>query len=537
MGTKKLKYRVCTVDSETDPFKYGRIPKPFVIGFFDGQIFHHFWGDDCVKQFIAFISTIDEPMIIYAHNGGRYDFIFMLEHIARDVFIIGSRLVKGWIGIHQIRDSYAILPMALKQYQKDDIDYELMEAEKREDNRKEIIDYLKGDCIYLHELVTAFHLEFGDKLTVGSASMTELRKIIPFDKLQAHDDGVIREWYFGGRNQCFKGGVFKGDFKIYDVNSMYPFVMRAKRHPIGDKYSIGHNITKKTMFVKVRGRNLGRIGAFPVKTKLGLDFNQEYGDFYVSIHELEAAQDTGLFHVEKVLMTLDFEKIGDFSEFIDHFYDMRLKAKAAKDKIHDLFYKLIMNSSYGKTGQNPEDFCEHALTLGELMPEDEGWKIIVEMHPIMFWERPNPKQFGGYYHVGIAASITGAARAELLRGLAGATNPLYCDTDSIIAESVSGIKISETELGGWKCEGQADTMAIAGKKLYAAWSNGECVKSASKGARLEPNEILTIAKGGMVKYDHDAPKFDLAGGARFISRRMKMTLDNSIEKSYTEFVD
>lgn len=522
---------IATVDSETDPFKYGRTPEPFVIGFYVEGVFKEFWGDDCVKQFVEYISTIDEPMMIYAHNGGRFDFMFMLQYISRDVFIIGSRLVKGYIGIHQIRDSYAILPIALKQYNKDEIDYALMERDKRERHRKEIVSYLKSDCVYLHELVVAFHEEFGDKLTVGSASMTELRKIIPFDKLKQHDDGVIRQWYFGGRNQCFRGGVIKGCYKVYDINSSYPDVMRRCRHPIGDRYSIGHHINKKTMFAKVRGRNLGRIGAFPVKTKLGLDFTQEYGDFYVSIHELEVAEETGLFHIEKVMMTLDFEQVDTFAAFIDHFYDKRLIAKASKDKIHDLFYKLIMNSSYGKTGQNPEDFCEHALTNGELMPIEEGWELIMELSPIMFWSRPNP-QIGGYYHVGIAASITGAARASLLRGLAHTDDPLYCDTDSIIGKSVSSIKIDETELGAWKCEAEADTVAIAGKKLYAAWLDGECVKSASKGARLEPKDILAIAKGGSVKYDHDAPKFNMMGQAAFISRRIKMTLDPSVEKDY-----
>ena len=36
---------VITFDYETDPFSFGRVPKPFVIGIFDGSNFEYCWHE------------------------------------------------------------------------------------------------------------------------------------------------------------------------------------------------------------------------------------------------------------------------------------------------------------------------------------------------------------------------------------------------------------------------------------------------------------------------------------------------------------
>ena len=140
-----------------------------------------------------------------------------------------------------------------------------------------------------------------------------------------------------------------------------------------------------------------------------------------------------------------------------------------------------------------------------------------------------PAKSKPYFNVATAASITGAARAQLLRALAVADTPIYCDTDSIICKNLpegKGIKVSDTYLGAWKIEKSVDEMAIAGKKLYACWKNGEAVKWASKGVRLEANEIREIAEGEEKTYRNPAPKFGFDGGAKFITRRVKATALN-----------
>lgn len=532
--------RICVVDTETDPFKHKRDPKPFCVGFYDGDAFVSFWGQNCIADFVSYISDIEEPMIIYAHNGGRFDFLFMLQYISQDIFVIGSRIVKGYIGRHEIRDSYAIFPEPLKAYEKDDFEYEKMEEDVREDYKHEILKYLKNDCIFLYDIVIGFRNEFGDKLTIGSASMTEFRKFYPFPKMQEHDDIIIRNWYMGGRNQCFKSGLIKGSYTILDVNSMYPAVMKNSCHPFSSKYSVGNQITSKTMFAKIYGRNCGTIGALPFRTKQGIDFTVECGEFFATIHELNMAVDLGLFKIDKVILTLDFQEVKTFDTFIDHFIDKKIKAEKQGNKLLRSFYKRVPNSTYGKCGQNPLDFMEHALTTDMLLDPSEGWMLSYSTGNHYFWERPSPKVMGGFYHVGIAASVTGASRAVLLNGLHQSTDPIYCDTDSIIARSHGNLEIHDTKLGAWKSEGRADFIAIAGKKLYAAFLEGKCIKQASKGARLSHTQILEAARGGVINYMRDAPSIDLTGHMEYVARDIKKTVDKNVPWEYDpdyEFVE
>src|ERR1700759_5295195 len=61
--------RVCTFDTETDPFAPGRIPEAFCCGFYDGEEYYDFWGDDCIEQFIEHLGKYEPgSLCIYSHN-------------------------------------------------------------------------------------------------------------------------------------------------------------------------------------------------------------------------------------------------------------------------------------------------------------------------------------------------------------------------------------------------------------------------------------------------------------------------------------
>jgi hypothetical protein len=112
----------------------------------------------------------------------------------------------------------------------------------------------------------------------------------------------------------------------------------------------------------------------------------------------------------------------------------------------------------------------------------------------------------------------------LIRALATAKRPIYCDTDSIICEGLGpDTDYDEYKLGAWKTEKMGDKFALAGRKLYALFDGNECVKMACKGVRLTATEIETVARGGKVTWKKDAPTFSLARGTRFIHRDIEMT--------------
>src|ERR1700722_9100767 len=212
----KSKKPICVVDLETDPFEHNRMVYPFAAGFYDGSTYTSFWGNYCVERVVKMLEKLT-PSIIYAHNGGRFDYFYFLKYINRSLRIVNNRIIQAWIGEHELRDSYAIMPFPLASYKKTPIDYQLMTKEKREDNREEILSYLHDDCVDLHTLVSAFLAEFGNSLTIGGASMKQLKKFHSFATgNKIYDDRFRNKYYFGGRNQVFKNGIIKGDIRVYD---------------------------------------------------------------------------------------------------------------------------------------------------------------------------------------------------------------------------------------------------------------------------------------------------------------------------------
>jgi len=513
---------IYTLDIETDPFEYMLVPEPFVIGFYWDGGFKYFWGKDCVAEMRDFIAGFP-PGIIYIHNGGRFDLFYLMEWLTGKLMIVNSRIIKCGMntdssGAHEIRDSYAIMPFALKQYKKDDIDYNKLKKRVRNKHREEIIRYLKSDCVYLYELCTSFVGRFGEQLTIGSTAMKELQKIHKFDDLTEKQDADLRAYYYGGRVQYFKRGVIKGPVKIFDVNSMYPFAMRDFSHPIGKPSYVSDEITKDTCFVLVEGQNNG---AFPVRDNSGIRFDVRNGIFAVTIHEYKAAISLGLFEPKRIIECTNFVSRSSFAKFVTTFYDLRNEAKASGNDTYSLFYKFILNSAYGKFAQNPENYFDYQITdASEYV--GEGWepcfivddKYIIYKKPSMHFTRHN---------VATAASITGAARSVLMRAIAKATNPIYCDTDSIICEDLSGVEIHGSNLGAWKLESTGDKIAVAGKKLYAVFNGKECVKHACKGVRITPEEIERVASGDVVQFNKESPSFRWDGSAIFISRRVRAT--------------
>ena len=568
---------LATLDLETDPFEVGRIVQPFLSGYYDGSEFISIWDanpESLIDRTVKMLRS-RPPGVVYIHNGGRFDLFYFMRHISGDLKIINGRIISCKIANQEVRDSFAIMPFPLSAYRKDDIDYTKLEADVRDLHRDEIISYLRGDVVYLHELCSTFLEEFGNKLTIGGASLSQLKKFHSFTTGGENYDSRIRyDYYYGGRNQCFQTGVIHGPIKIYDVNSMYPYVMRTFLHPIGTQIDVNNRLTEQTCFVTVEGTNRG---AFPVRTKTGLDFTCPSGRFTTTVHELIAAVDVGSFSIKKVLKTYNYSEQCTFAEFIDHFFGRRLEAKAANDKARDLLFKFCNNSAYGKFSQNPENFFDYQVTPSSVILDEEcfhcygamlcpsqcsmcrrfnngelteecmycdgtgkRWFPSEQTAGYILWEsRPKHAYFN---NVATGASITGAARAVLLRGLAVADNPLYCDTDSIISFGHHGLPISDKELGHWKLEGEGDIIAIAGKKLYAVYSfekpsnpkhetdkvkiggrSAWCVKKAHKGVKLSGAQILKIAQGETIEYANPVPAYKLDGKHQWITRKVRRT--------------
>lgn len=546
--------RIAVVDAETDPFKRNRIPKPFIWGFYDGEQYLEFKETEALAELL---STQD--CICYAHNGGRFDWHFLLDYVDPydELMLINGRIAKMRIGACECRDSYNIIPVPLSAYKKDDIDYAIMEEGERDKpaNAREISKYLKSDCIYLYELVSRFIKDYGLQLTQAGAAMKQWVKIsnqeAPKTTGQFYDD--LSPYYYGGRVQCFKSGIIDKTHRVFDINSAYPYAM-LHQHPYSDNYDHCEGFAAGADFYKVRCVSHG---AFPFRglglsdgnAGAGLSFPSDDVErvYCVTKWEYFAALETGTISNVDVLESISFMGHTDFAEYVNHFYEARNECKANDDKAGSLFCKLLMNSLYGKFAANPSNYKNYMVVPMDVIAglDSLGWSFAGEFGPWGLAEAPLDEDRQRFYNVATGASITGFVRAMLWRAICSSQGVAYCDTDSITVEAAGADVICGDALGQWKHEGDFDRLGIAGKKLYImrganGWyetEDGNTVyspeakpakserlyKVASKGAKLTKAQLWHVAKGGGVDFASEAPTFSPKKDPMFVKRRIKFT--------------
>lgn len=523
-------------DFETDPFKQGRVPQPFAGALYGDNFLKVWWGENCQKDIIEHFHTMP-PCEVYAHNGGKFDFFYFLEDIdPQELFIINGRIAKMTIGNVTLIDSFLLMPVALKTYNKDDIEYWKFEAEERETHKKEIIEYMVSDCRYGYELLNGFHTLLGKKLTIGAAAVQNLKDTgATVPHYGPYHDEIFRNYYYGGRVQAFKTGIFKKKLKFIDINSAYPTAMQYEHPdcPIS-KYFETNELPKKPgpWFATIRATSKG---ALPFKLDDGsLNFPTDNKEriYTVTGWEICAGLDTKKLKIHEVIKVLIPERTQNFKAFVDKFYNLRLQAKKQLDETGDnefhikqLAYKLCLNSGYGKFATNPEKFKEYLIYPLGMNPDDnpdysdelKAWEESNRLGEWQLWERPADISDNSYYDVAVSASITGWVRAYMWRSICACKEVYYCDTDSIVCESYGqGVKIGK-QLGEWDEEGIISEARIAGKKLYAVnlLEKGKTKpkwKVASKGVKFTEKEILAVCKGSVVMWDSIAPNFSITKG-------------------------
>lgn len=525
----------------------GRVPRPFIWGCYNGDEYREFSTTD---EFVEFISA--RECIVYAHNGGKFDWHFLLDHLEpwEPLMVIAGRLAKFKIGKAEFRDSFNIMPMSLATVQKDAVDYATFEADVRHLHMHTIRAYLKSDCMYLHQMLTAFIEEFGLHLTQAGASVKAWERIAGI-KAPVTSEGFYAEiapHYYGGRVQCFTSGEINEKFQIIDINSAYPFAMMSF-HPSGpdiymsDSLPPTDDLISRT-FITLQADSLG---AFPIRNDTGaLTFPDDglIRTHHVTGWEYLAARDTGALRNCTVINVKNLTESTEFGKYLDHFYAMKTDSKRAgfadgawhdmKQKARYEFSKRFLNSLYGKMGSNPENYEEFTVVAPRYIDaagEEDGYQFVCELGDLALVSRPLPDEKRRYYNVAIAASITGFVRAYLWRAIVTSRKAggrvHYCDTDCLWTTNTGDIPLHPENLGAWDVEATCDYAAIAGKKMYAAQTtkhdeDGQRVwKTASKGVRLEKEQIVHVAQGKTIVYSPENPTFSLSRGIQFIPRTIR----------------
>ena len=93
------------IDCETDPFKFGRVPEPFLWGAYNDGTYLEF---GTTNEFAEWAKR--QQAVIYAHNGGKFDFHFLNEFMDpyEELLVIDGRITAFRFGAAEFRDSFSI---------------------------------------------------------------------------------------------------------------------------------------------------------------------------------------------------------------------------------------------------------------------------------------------------------------------------------------------------------------------------------------------------------------------------------------------
>lgn len=292
---------------------------------------------------------------------------------------------------------------------------------------------------------------------------------------------LARDSLHGGRVEAFRIGRVEGPIHHFDVNSMYPFVMRDNDYPAilaltaSDptfaeiaSWTRDYCVTAlvevdcdEPCFAHVIGERL----CFPT------------GRFRASLTTPDLVYGLHRGYIRRVHRAALYEKAPLFRAYVADLYALRLAWQANGNSVNAGLVKLLLNSLYGKfaqrgevwetTGRTDEDtihqWLEVDVPTGEVVTRRQFAGII---------QTRSREGECATSHPAIAAHVTAYARAYLwkLVCLAGIDHTFYMDTDSIFVSS-DGAKrlsalLSETELGGLKRVGVYDWIHVYGAKDY-----------------------------------------------------------------------
>lgn len=395
---------------------------------------------------------------------------------------------------------------------KGEIDYRLPRPVEYIPTAEEL-DYIRRDVQIvakaLFETISAGMVH----MTVASDSLAQYRSMIGdikwndwFPDLGDDLDSIIRDAYRGGFTWANPAHTHKrlGAGVVFDVNSLYPSVMRNEALPYGvPRWADYTEPGIKNMFATGEG-------LYDQLWIAGIEFSAKLKKNHVpciQIHNYpEYLPNEYQIKVEDVFMTLtsvDWKLINEqydvefegvncvmffdskrdmFSDFIDYWGDIKEHSTAGKRYIA----KLHLNSLYGKFATNPHPqskmpVFKDNIVKYELLPE--------ETRPAVY--------------TAVAAFITAYARSKTVRS-AQSVYPRFCyaDTDSIhlIGTDIpDNLDIHPTRLGAWKHESTFDEAVFLRAKQYAELIDGEWVAHISgmpleMRERLTPDDMLTGGK-------------------------------------------
>lgn len=552
------------------------VPDDKAVGFFDVETYRGFSPDIAVlgfkergKPYRAFYDAVEfvkflkgyKAIRLFGYNSGRYDTPVVLESLRRrgypiaisNVVFSGSSINLLQMGNVYFKDlilSFGV-KFGLNRVAKDFFGEtkEDFDASNITEVTPELLKYNEQDVVLTEkiydELMRIMKVPIS---TAASMSMKTYKEHFRPDIARLCNRRGIRDTYKGGRTEIFK---FKGkDVDAYDVNSMYPFVMKEYPYPVGEVHR-ERNLNKEGYsfaIVEVPESYIPYLG-YKAPNKLLFPCGEFYG--YFTNFELREAKRLGA-KVQIVEGWVCDRTEHLFEDYIDHFYTERLKAKRDREISKDIMYKTLMNCLYGKFGQKTvkdriysmpeEEYKVKILSDRKLRDTDVVLRYASKKGEMLLLREQNDCKH--VYHDYIIASYVTAYARHTLHGFfrkAGERSVYYCDTDSIYTTGDLSNWCGD-ELGMLKKERELQSFEAVMPKLYKGVDKSGGVYIRSKGfRRISPEAFQEIRINGAKLWDVRMyeENYRAVGGFReamrrfgefFIALRRKRTMVSEYDK-------
>jgi hypothetical protein len=456
---------------------------------------------DLILRIESIVRLDGSTLTIYFHNFSRFDGILLLQHLARHhkmytlkPLMRNHRLYELAVYydkkiLFRFRDSLNLLPGSLDSLAKNlcpelgtkgNVDHKDVNITNIKSRKNELLDYMKQDILLLGGIMKTsqeiywklYNVDLESKITLPSLALSIFRMKyydplkVPIHIPNPNEDSFIRRAYYGGHTDVYK--PYGEDLYYYDVNSLYPFVMKEYPMPGGapvwhrnlegmdldslfgfiEAYVVCPKSIKKP-FLPYRDKNNTLI--FPTGEFVGVYYSEE----------LKYAR--GLGYTVLPISGYLFEKMeSPFKSFVSTLFASRLEARKDGNEAMAYVYKILMNSLYGRFGINPistiTDICDedrfnhmirhNKLIFSEMLSEN---KYIVAYRSNIatdtdHWKPPKNSA------VQLSAAVTACARIYMYPYISR-DDCYYTDTDSVVlGQPLPEEMISSTVLGKFKLE-------------------------------------------------------------------------------------
>lgn len=440
-----------------------------------------------IDTFMQTILNLDNPLI-YFHNL-RFDMPFIFSWLLRNGYEWSESktdnsingLISGNNQLYQIeiivkkfnkrykkltfQDSLKKLPFPVKRIGhafkldvlKGDIDYDLYRPIGWQLTEEEKA-YIRNDVLIVSKALMIQAKNGLVKMTIGSDALSTFKDMIGkrmfetlFPILHLELDAKIRLAYKGGYtyvNPKYQG-LEMGEGCVFDVNSLYPYVMYDKPMPIKrpkkfrGKYEYDSLYPLYIQMIRVDFKiKTDHIPTIQLKTSFRFGDTEYATESNGEVTLVLTSVDLQLFFDHYDVLSIEYlggykfqSNKGIFQGYIDHFMEIKANETGALREIA----KLMLNSLYGKFATNP-NITGKRVALGEY------GEVRYEL---------KDEEFRDPVFTALGCFITAYAREKTIRtAQENYDRFIYCDTDSLhlIGLEPPNIEVHPSKLGAWKHE-------------------------------------------------------------------------------------